>query len=540
MRNTRRLPSARFAAAAILLAGSPLRAALVAEFEDGTLSDSASVATSRAGYSGRGFVAILSNGGSAVTVDVEADATYDVVVRYASPWDDKPFDLFVDGVRSPATFAEATDWTEATVATLRLAPGAHTIAVRDGWGYYFLDRVRLVVSGGGAAGGISDADAGSFTGLVDPKATAEARGLMRYLSSIYGKSVLAGHQMSYDGPWKSGGNRWAYEIDRIRGWTGKLPATRGYDFMDAINGWGSPVMTYALAWARDSGGILNLCWHWRRASQGGSFNNGPMPSDPARDPEINADLEKLAAALEPFADAQLPVLWRPLHEPPGKWFWWHNGGAGPYVALWRHMYDVLVNKHGLHNLIWVYSASHDGARSNDWYPGNAYVDIIGVDGYNADWQNYWDGLWSMSGGGRKMAAMTENGRIPPWSTRNHWLWTLEWNNEIFDQRSDAEFKDHYGHAATLTIDDLPTRLGKTTWDKMIPSPPVAIRRTDRTTPVNADAVEIYGTDGRLAARLASAEAARVLSGRPVAGLRAGVYFARGGGSVVRFVVAGAR
>lgn len=50
---------------------------------------------------------------------------------------------------------------------------------------------------------------------------AEARGRMRFLSSIYGKNVLSGHQASYT--WATVGS----ELARIRSWTGETPAVRG-------------------------------------------------------------------------------------------------------------------------------------------------------------------------------------------------------------------------------------------------------------------------------------------------------------------------
>lgn len=308
--------------------------------------------------------------------------------------------------------------------------------------------------------GISDADAGSFTALVNPNATDEAKGLMRYLSAIYGKGVLSGHQTSYTIATADD------ELSKIKGWTGEAPALRGFDFMDVINSWGAPHADSALAWAKRTGGVLSLCWHWRLG--GASFNNATAPWYPETDATVNADLKKLGDQLQRFADAKIPVLWRPLHEPPGKWFWWHTNGADIYKRLWKHMYDYLVNERKINNLIWVYSASDGGTSSTDWYPGNDYVDIMGVDGYGEQWQTYWNGLWSMTGGGKKMQAMTENKKFPGWNTDTPWLWTLCWNNEIFNALSDNDFKTFYNNAATINIDDLPTYNGKATWAAMLP------------------------------------------------------------------------
>lgn len=163
-------------------------------------------------------------------------------------------------------------------------------------------------SNAGSTGGIPDAKAGDFTMLVDPDATEETQGLMRYLSAVYGQYSLAGEH----GPWKTTDNRWAYEIGKIRGWTGKEPAIRGYDFMDVINSWGSPAMDYARKWAIDTGGIVTRCWHWRGTN--GSFNNDgyTLPQEPANDSKLKDDIRKLATELRKFQDAGIPVLFRPL------------------------------------------------------------------------------------------------------------------------------------------------------------------------------------------------------------------------------------
>lgn len=314
---------------------------------------------------------------------------------------------------------------------------------------------------------IPSSQAGKDTGLVDPKATPEARGLMRFLSAVYGKHVISGHQMSYDVATSNA------ELAKIKAWTGETPGLRGFDFMDVINSWGAPNADSGLKWGQ-AGGVVELNWHWRLGGKdfyspayhagGTSFPSG----DPETNATINADLKKLGDELQKFADAGVPVLWRPLHEPPGNWFWWHDGGADKYKRLWVHMWKYLVQERGFHNLIWVYSSSDGGASRSDWYPGDAYVDIVGVDGYGEQWQNYWNGLQGITGG-RKMLAMTENKKFPPWNGSTPWLWTLAWNNEIFNALGQGDFTGHYNAPNTINYDDLPTAQGARSWKTLLPS-----------------------------------------------------------------------
>lgn len=98
-------------------------------------------------------------------------------------------------------------------------------------------------------------------------------------------------------------------------------------------------------------------------------------------------LEIAVDNLQKLEDAGIPVLWRPYHEHTGSaWFWWCIGGrnisADHFVNLWKYTYNYMENTKGLDNLVWVIApspASGNGAALG--YPGNAYVDVVGVDWY---------------------------------------------------------------------------------------------------------------------------------------------------------------
>ncbi len=101
-----------------------------------------------------------------------------------------------------------------------------------------------------------------------------------------------------------------------------------------------------------------------------------------------AELDQVAADLQPLQDAGVVVLFRPLHEMNGDWFWWGVQGGDPansakaYRALWRNMFNYLTKVKKLDNLLWVFSPSGSApADPRSFYPGNDVVDVIGLDDY---------------------------------------------------------------------------------------------------------------------------------------------------------------
>ena len=94
-------------------------------------------------------------------------------------------------------------------------------------------------------------------------------------------------------------------------------------------------------------------------------------------------LDELAAGLQELQAAGVVVLWRPFHEMNGGWFWWGAKEPADFIRAWRQMFDYFTTQKGLHNLIWVYSPNK-GAHTADYYPGDGFVDLIGLDAYTDD------------------------------------------------------------------------------------------------------------------------------------------------------------
>jgi hypothetical protein len=93
-------------------------------------------------------------------------------------------------------------------------------------------------------------------------------------------------------------------------------------------------------------------------------------------------------------DLGVDILLRWGHEMNGNWYPWagaNNGGAngGPakYIAAYRHVHDLFVAD-GATNVAWVWCPLVADVPSDAWnhwtnyYPGDAYVDWVGLDAYN--------------------------------------------------------------------------------------------------------------------------------------------------------------
>lgn len=108
-------------------------------------------------------------------------------------------------------------------------------------------------------------------------------------------------------------------------------------------------------------------------------------------------LTRIADALTELRDAGVVVLWRPMQEMNGYWFWWgttlQKDNASIYIQLWRNMFQYFTQVRHLDNLLWVYSPATyptdptqqiaQNIRSAAWsYPGDAYVDIVAGTSYD--------------------------------------------------------------------------------------------------------------------------------------------------------------
>jgi mannan endo-1,4-beta-mannosidase len=242
----------------------------------------------------------------------------------------------------------------------------------------------------------------SYT-LCNSNATVETQRLWSVLCSEYGKRAMSGVVANVD--WNT------RETENVYAWTGKYPALNVFDFINIhaskdVNkqGWlDYSDLTPVTDWY-NAGGVVGCMWHWQVPANNGTnytCSPGSEPgqtsfdpskiSDPSSDEykRMVKDIDQVAGYLKKMQKRGIPVIWRPLHEASGNstefagggaWFWWGAKGAEAYKALWRFLYDRMVNYHKLNNLIWVWNSQ---VGDWDWYPGDDVVDVVGRDSYYA-------------------------------------------------------------------------------------------------------------------------------------------------------------
>ncbi|MEX2602924.1 MAG: glycosyl hydrolase, partial [Gracilimonas sp.] len=313
------------------------------------------------------------------------------------------------------------------------------------------------------------------TELLDEYANEETQKLYSYLKDLYGKKVLSGQM---DLTWHDDTDM----IQRVFDATGKYPAMMGYDFMnyyksDGDEGSGLKQVEEAIEYW-NKGGLVSFCWHWRDPSNESiAFYTEQTDfridlDDPEVRDQLIADIDLIAADLKELEEAGVPVIWRPLHEASGGWFWWGATGAEPAVELWKLMIDRLNNHHDIHNLIWVWNGQDPA-----WYPGDEYVDIISEDiypkvqgdtlpDYSSQKARFMEAQQTPDE--TKIVALSENGTFPSAEAmiedEVYWSWFMTWNDGPDPDNprnffSGTYFNSHehkkavFNHPLVLTLED---------------------------------------------------------------------------------------
>lgn len=457
----------------------PLNFSKTYEAENGKFSGGVAVISNDSASGGKSVGKFESNSSYCqISITVPADAVYDIVIRSKAIGSYKENDLYADGKKVGTFVSKQDNFSDYTVCAVTLKKGSHTLTVKKSWGWIELDKITVKT---GAK--ISDSTYNVTSSLVNKNSTANTKKLYSFLKDSYGKYVITGQQC--DGG--INGN----EFKAIKNLTGDYPALLGLDMMDytpsrTAFGASSSTVEKAIEFA-DKGGIVTLCWHWNAPTEylystannsdgwwGGFYTKSSnfdiakvMNGQDAKGKKlIDRDIKEIAKQLKRLEKAGVPVIWRPLHEASGGWFWWGAKGPDAYKKLWKYLYNELTNTYGCNNLIWVYNG-----QSADWYPGDEYVDIVGEDIYPGN--HVYDPQVSRFrqainyGSKTKITALTENGCIfdidSAVSINALWCWFMTWGNEFTVNGSNysekytekSVIKKMYASKYSLTLGSLP-------------------------------------------------------------------------------------
>ncbi len=457
----------------------PLNFLKTYEAENGKLSNDMSV-ISGGNASGGKSVGKFENDRSycQIKINVPSDGIYDIVIRSMGIGGPKENDIYTDGKKVGTFTSENNKFSDYTVNAVSLTKGDHNIRIIKSWGWIELDKITVKT---GAK--ISNSTYNVTSSLVNRNATANTKKLYSFLKDSYGKYVITGQQC--DGG--INGN----EFKAIKNLTGDYPALLGLDMMDytpsrTALGASSSAVEKAIEFA-NKGGIVTFCWHWNAPTEylnstanssdgwwGGFYTQSSkfdiakvMNGQDAKGKKLlDRDIKEIAKQLKRLEKAGVPVIWRPLHEGSGGWFWWGAKGSDAYKKLWKYLYKELTNTYGCNNLIWVYNG-----QSADWYPGDEYVDIVGEDIYPGN--HVYDPQVSRFkqainyGSKTKITALTENGCIfdidSAVSINALWSWFMTWGGEFTVNGSNYSEKyteksviqKMYASKYSLTLGSLP-------------------------------------------------------------------------------------
>lgn len=452
---------------------------LVLEAEEAELSGNCKSVDAE-GFSGSGFVTGLNSQNDKIEfkITIENSGMYDLNFRCNTPDSGRVNYVFIDGKHSgDIKTAGSQEISDSYMKGIYLEAGEHTITLSPQWGY--VDYDSLIIT---ANTSINDSTYNITEPLSNPNADENTKRLYKFLCDIYGNYTLTG-QFADKG-------RQSTELSRIEQATGKQFAVLGMDMMDYAsqnvkNGASGRTVDYAYDWYENVGGIVQLCWHWSSPEQYAKNDNDNPWYKSFYKEASNIDLDKImngeddegyellmkdidliSEQLARLRDMGVPIIWRPLHEASGGWFWWGDCEPESYKKLWNTMYDRMTNEHNLTNLIWMWNG-----QDPEWYPGDETVDIISYDIYagNHVYESFGGTFTECveTSPKGKLVALSENGCVmdPELTMKNNvrWLFWGTWADPFtlknFVLNEEYTEKDMlikaYNSDRTLTLDELP-------------------------------------------------------------------------------------
>jgi mannan endo-1,4-beta-mannosidase len=237
--------------------------------------------------------------------------------------------------------------------------------------------------------------------MIDVKATRQTKALFQNLMTLSKEHTLFGHQhaMEYGHGWAGDENR-----SDVKSVTGSNPAVIGVD-LSGFTGRPADAVQKEKERVRrvvedtyNRGGVITVAWHFNNPVSPGGFYWKDSVSLPAvkyiiPGGEANDKYKEILRGIGEWAnnvkgkDGNLvPMIFRPFHEFDGGWFWWGapHCTREEFISLWRFTVSYLRDSMGVHNFIYAFSPDNrfnTEAEYLDRYPGDEWVDLLGVDNY---------------------------------------------------------------------------------------------------------------------------------------------------------------
>ncbi len=230
---------------------------------------------------------------------------------------------------------------------------------------------------------------------VDPDLTEKTRALHTNLKKIQsGNTFLFGQEFFNSFRFNSGSPHGDETFSDVKQITGSHPAVLGSDFHyylekdDTERGY----HTDAVKWAYQQGHVITFDWHisarGTTSYEYTSANDDLVPNI-VNSADVSGDRAWLFAELDKIItiineelvvdNDTIPIVFRPWHEMNGGWFWWGSNGAT--AAEYKELYQLTVDymKERTRSVLFCWSPNSPFNASR--YPGDDYVDIVGVDAY---------------------------------------------------------------------------------------------------------------------------------------------------------------
>ena len=455
------------------------------EAESATLSGDAAIGNSTAASGGK---YVKMNGGNITFSKVTAEKAgkYTIVIHYMNNYGgSKINNVEVGGASSAVTFDVTDKGKFVDVETvMNLAAGENTIAITNSWGWIDVDYIE-----------IKDYEAKAFNlcnAPVTKTATPSAIKLYNFLVNNFGKKTISGVMTGNMDAYTVGDFTKHEDVQAVFQKSGKYPALVGSDLMNATGAnksesWFKDYTEKAVDIAKTTwkkGGIPAFTWHWRPGDEVEFYVKGAHDTYTEFDfteafvtgttnwdtvstayKALVGDIDLVSKIFLDLQKEGVAAIFRPLHESGGNWFWWSTHTGKQFAALYQLLYERMVFKNGVNNLIWVFNPKD--AATMSWTPGETYYDVLSVDIYNNanDHQSNSSAFIDLTNkaGTNKLISLSENGPIPDvtkmyedGATWSWWMpWYDSWSAGYISQTAADVWTKNMADERIITLDEMP-------------------------------------------------------------------------------------